>query len=78
MKLAKTLQALRPGKEFTYNDEDLSTVQWNDPSIVTPTQAEVDAEIARQEREALDKKTEAEAKLAALGLTPEDLKALLS
>ena len=78
MKLAKTLQALRPGKEFTYNDEDLSTVQWNDPSIVTPTQAEVDAEIARQEQEALDKKTEAEAKLAALGLTPEDLKALLS
>jgi hypothetical protein len=78
MKLAKTLQALRPGKEFTYNDEDLSTVQWNDPSIVTPTQAEVDAEIARQEQEALDKKTEAEAKLAALGLTPEDLQALLS
>jgi hypothetical protein len=78
MKLAKTLQALRPGKEFTYNDEDLSTVQWNDPSVVTPTQAEVDAEIARQEQEALDKKTEAEAKLAALGLTPEDLKALLS
>jgi hypothetical protein len=78
MKLAKTLQSLRPGKEFTYNDEDLSTVQWNDPSVVTPTHAEVDAEIARQEQEALDKKTEAEAKLAALGLTPEDLKALLS
>jgi hypothetical protein len=78
MKLAKTLQALRPGKEFTYNDEDLSTVQWNDPSVVTPTQAEVDAEIARQEQETSDKKTEAQAKLAALGLTPEDLKALLS
>jgi len=78
MKLAKTLQALRPNKEFTYNDDDLSTVQWNDPSVVTPTQAEIDAEIARQEQEALDKKTEAEAKLAALGLTPEDLKALLS
>lgn len=78
MNLAKALTSLRPGKEFTFNDEDLTTIRWNDPDVVTPTQAEVDAELARLAQEELDKKAVAEAKLAALGLTPEDFKALLS
>ena len=78
MSLAKALVSLRPGKEFTFNDEDLTTVRWNDPDVTTPTQAEVDAELARLAQEELDKKVAAEAKLAALGLTPDDFKALLS
>lgn len=78
MNLAKALVSLRPGKEFTFNDEDLTTVRWNDPDVTTPTQAEVDAELARLAQEELDKKAAAEAKLAALGLTADDFKALLS
>jgi len=78
MNLAKALTSLRPGKEFTFNDEDLTTIRWNDPDVVTPTQAEVDAELARLAQEEADKKAAAEAKLATLGLTPEDFKALLS
>lgn len=78
MILAKALKSLRPGAEFTYDNEDLATVRWNDPSVVTPTQAEVDAELARLAQEELDKKAAAEAKLVALGLTPDDIKALLS
>ena len=78
MRLGKALVSLRPGKEFTFNDEDLTTVRWNDPDVITPTQAEVDAELARLAQEELDKKATAEAKLAALGLTADDFKALLS
>jgi hypothetical protein len=78
MNLAKALTSLRPGKEFTFNDEDLTTIRWNDPDVVTPTQAEVDAELARLAQEELDKKAAAETKLAALGLTADDIKALLS
>lgn len=76
--LAKALLALRPGAEFTYDNEDLATVRWNDPSVVSPTQDEVDAELARLAQEELDKKAAAEAKLVALGLTSDDIKALLS
>jgi hypothetical protein len=78
MNLAKALTSLRPGKEFTFNNEDISTVRWNDTTVVTPSQEEIDAEIARQAQEDADKKAAAEAKLAALGLTAEDIKALLS
>ena len=78
MILSKALKVLRPGKEFTYDNDDLSTVRWNDTSVVTPSQEEVDAELARQEQEESDKKAAAEAKLQALGLTVEDIKALLS
>lgn len=78
MRLGKALVSLRPGKEFTFNDEDLTTVRWNDPDVTTPTQAEVDAELARLDQVDADKKAAAEAKLAALGLTADDFKALLS
>ena len=76
--LAKALISLRSGKEFSYDNDDLSTVRWNDPDVVTPTQEEVDAELARLAQVELDKKVAAEAKLAALGLTADDIKALLS
>lgn len=76
--LASILSALRPGKEFVFNNDDLSTVRWSDPDVVTPTLEEVEAEIARQAQEEADKKATAEAKLEALGLTVEDFKALLS
>ena len=78
MILADALKSLRPGKEFTYDNDDLSTVRWNDPSVVTPSQEEIDAELAQLAQVEADKKAAAEAKLAALGLTPEDIKALLS
>jgi len=78
MKLAKALMVLRPNKVFIFNNEDLFSVRWDDPSVVTPSQEEVDTELARQEQEESDKKAAAEAKLQALGLTAEDIKALLS
>lgn len=78
MNLAIALGSLRPGKEFTYDNDDLATVRWNDPDVVTPTQKEIDAEIKRLDKESATRKASAESKLETLGLTVDDLKALLS
>jgi DNA-binding NarL/FixJ family response regulator len=77
--LTRALSALRPGVEFTLNDNNLSTVRWNVEGTTTPTQAEVDAKII--ELEAVDSakvtaRQSALAKLAALGLTTEEIAAL--
>lgn len=79
MMLTRALSALRPGVEFTFNDEDLSTIKWSVEGTITPTQAEVNAKIA--ELEAVDAakvtaRQSALAKLAALGLTAEEIAAL--
>jgi hypothetical protein len=80
MILARALSALRPGVEFTFNDDDLSTVRWNVEGTTTPTQVEVDEKIA--ELEAIDAtkvtaKESAGAKLAALGLTDAEVRAVV-
>ena len=79
MMLTRALSALRPGLEFTLNDNNLSTVRWNVEGTTTPTQAEVDSKIV--ELEAVDSakvtaRQSALAKLAALGLTTEEIAAL--
>jgi len=83
--LTKALISLRPGAEFTITNNDLSTIVWNVEGIVTPTQEEVDAEVSRlqtaEAQEVVDKeykKASALAKLEALGLTADDLAAILN
>jgi hypothetical protein len=79
MMLTRALNALRPDEEFTLNDDDLSTIRWNSGSVTTPTQAEIDAKIAELEAAdaaKVDARQSALAKLAALGLTPEEIAAL--
>ena len=77
--LVKAIKALRPGVEFTINDNDLSTIRWNVEGTTTPTQAEVDVKIAELQAEDVALQTAKEsgrAKLAALGLTAEEISAL--
>jgi hypothetical protein len=76
----KSIKFIRPNSEFVLNGFDL---QWLDNENSKPTESEIEAGwIAYQEKIQLDiieaesKKAEAQAKLAALGLTSEDLKAL--
>ena len=79
MMLTRALSALRPGVEFTFNDDDLSTVRWNVEGTTTPTQAEVDAKITElqaEDAEIESAKVSGRAKLAALGLTAEEIAAL--
>ena len=79
----RAIQALRPGVGFTMINNDLSQITWDIKETTTPTEAEVTAKIAELEaadaQEVIDKaaaKASAEAKLAALGLTAEEIAAL--
>ena len=81
--LTKAIKKLKPTAEFSFTDNDYSTIKWNVLEGDAPTQAEIDAAIeqvkeddAQVELDKAAKKATAEAKLAALGLDADDLKAL--
>lgn len=46
--IARAVIALRPGVDFADTDGTLAGIRWDTPGVTPPTQAEVDAEIARQ------------------------------
>lgn len=81
--LADAIRKLKPNAEFSFINEDYSTIKWDKLEGDAPTQAEIDVAIeqikadeAQAELDKAAKKAAAEAKLAALGLTADDLKAL--
>jgi hypothetical protein len=77
--IVKALNNIRPNAEWTLRDGNFENLEWLDMTQSKPTKIEIDAaiEIVKQaEAEAAAKKAAAEAKLAALGLTADDLKAL--
>jgi hypothetical protein len=83
IELSRAIWKLRPDAEFSYTDEDYSTIKWDKLEGNPPTQAEIDAAIEQiktdetnAEAQAAAAKEAAQAKLAALGLTTDDLKAL--
>jgi hypothetical protein len=80
--MAKAIQKLRPNAEFSYSNDDYSTIKWDVLDGDAPTQAEIDNAI---EQVKADEITQAEAKaqakatlLAQLGITEEQAKLLLS
>jgi hypothetical protein len=81
--LVKAILKLRPTSEFSFTDNDYSTINWIVLKGTAPTQKEIDAaitqvkadEIAQAEAKATAKAA-AEGKLAALGLTADDLRVL--
>lgn len=79
---AMAIQKLCPDAQYTYENNDLDTIQWiagTNPPTSNEIRAEipiVEAEVAQQAAEKAASKAQAEAKLAALGLTADDLKAL--
>ena len=81
--LTAAIQLLKPNSEYSYFDNDYSTIVWHILDGDAPTQTEIDAAIeqvkAYEAQAVIDKaaaKAAAHAKLAALGLTVEDLQAL--
>jgi hypothetical protein len=79
MILTRVLNALRPGQEFTLNNDDVSTIRWNSDSVTTPTQVEINAktaEIIAEDAAKTQSRLSALAKLEALGLTAEEVAAL--
>lgn len=71
-----------PNSQWTLNGDDYEGLVWNSKTK-KPTQEELDAlwvdvlqELQNEKQESLAKKASAEAKLAALGIDADDLKAL--
>lgn len=80
---AKAIIHLRPTAEFSFQETDYSTIKWDVLDGDAPTLKEIEEadkflkqQAADAEKIALEKKRAAEAKLVALGLTVDDLKAL--
>lgn len=76
----KAIQFIRPHSEFVLTGNNLI---WFDEEQSEPTEAEIQAgwvgykdKVETDKAEAFSKRAAAEAKLEALGLTPDDLKAL--
>lgn len=81
--LTKAIKKLKPTAEFSFTDNDYSTIKWDVLEGDAPTQAEIISAIEQVKQDynqiELDKsakKAAAEAKLAALGLDADDLEAL--
>ena len=81
--LVKAIRKLRPTAEFSFTNEDYATIKWDVLEGTAPTKTQIDAAIEQVKTEeseanaaAIAAKEAAQAKLAALGLTTDDLKAL--
>jgi ribonucleotide monophosphatase NagD (HAD superfamily) len=78
--ISRAITFIRPGAEFVLTNDELT---WLDKTQTEPTKAEIEAGIAafkaedaKQEAATQAAKESAQAKLTALGLTTDDLKAL--
>jgi hypothetical protein len=74
--IGKAIQSLRPNTEWTLNGDDVENIIWHTQNVEPLTSAEVETELNRLKQEEENKKQTATAKLIALGLTADDLKAL--
>ena len=82
--LSRAIQALKPNSEFTFTDDDYATIEWQRINGEAPTQKQIDDEIkkiksddAKAEADKIEAKASAITKLAALGLTEEEVASIL-
>jgi hypothetical protein len=80
--LVKAIKKLKPTAEFSFTDNDYSTIKWDVLEGEAPTQAEIDAAIeqvkADEAQAELDKATAKAALLERLGITEDEAKLLLA
>ena len=81
---AQAIVSLRPGVEWTMDGDDVENITWHTEGVEPLTTAEVQAEIQRLEQVAVDEvdaraalRASVEAKLAALGLTLDEMEAIV-
>ena len=79
--LTEAIFSLRPSSEFSFINEDYSTIYWDVLEGTAPTQSEIDAEIVKiKAQEQADKSAKAAEKAALLeklGITEDEAKLLL-
>lgn len=80
--LTLAIQSLCPTAEFSFTDNDYSTVNWVVLEGVAPTQKQIDDEIKRikaaEVTDAAKAETDKAALLAKLGITADEARLLLS
>jgi hypothetical protein len=81
--LIRAIDYLKPGAEFVFTENDYSSIEWHKLDGDAPTEKEIEAAIKEikakdiaEAKKAETDKAAAQSKLAALGLTADDLKAL--
>ena len=74
--LNEAIAKLKPHAEYVLTNRDYSTIKWIVLDGDAPTQKEIDAAIKEIKNQKAQAKATAEGKLAALGLTTDDLRAL--
>jgi hypothetical protein len=82
--MTQALISLRPNAEFSWSNDDLSTLVWHTEGVTTPTLKQIKDEIKRLElvlKAQLDAKAAAKAsaiaKLEALGLNLDEAQAII-
>jgi hypothetical protein len=79
--LAKAIKNLRPTSQFSYDDDDYSTINWIVLDGDAPTKKQIDDEIKRikaaEITDAKAKETKRQAIADRLGLTADELQVLL-
>ena len=79
----KAIKKINPNAEFTINADDINQITWlngTTPIPVADIQAQiptVEAEIEQEKQDAINKKATGKQKLLDLGLTEEEVKALI-
>jgi hypothetical protein len=80
--LVKAIKKLKPSAEFSFIDDDYSTIKWDILEGEAPTQAEIDSAIdqvkADEIAEAEAKANQKAALLDRLGITEDEAKLLLA
>lgn len=80
--LNEAIQSLCPNSEYTFNDNDYSTIIWTKLEGDAPTQKQVDDEIAKIKAQSVviekERQRKREEILNRLGITQEEAKLLLS
>ncbi len=80
--LSLAILLLRPNAEFSFTDDDYSTIKWDVLEGDAPTQAEIDAAIEQvKANEIAEAQAKAQAKaelLERLGITADEAKLLLA
>jgi hypothetical protein len=81
--LSRAIKYLRPTAQFSFTESDYSTIKWDVLEGNAPTLEEIEAAIVtisqldiQAEEEKRSAKESARTKLAALGLTPEEINAI--
>jgi hypothetical protein len=79
--LAEAIKSLRPSAEFSFIEQDYSSVKWDVLDGKAPTKSEIDAEIAKikaaEITEAQNKATAKAALLERLGITADEAALLI-